>query len=738
MRLLRRKRLAVGIVAGLMLLAATAVRTADPFFLTSVRELTFDTFQRIWPRDYQPAPVRIVDIDEASLAAFGQWPWPRDRLALIVARLGELGAAALAFDVIFAEADRSSPSRAIGSLDLGEGISADVARDLIARLPDNDKLLAVEMARIPAAVGFATVPSANLTRPAKKAGISFGGQNPVEILPRFPGILKSLDILEEAAAGSGGLSLSIQDTAGIVRRIPLLFNDGSALYPSLVIEALRIAQGASGIAIRTTSASGEIDSGDPAVTELRVGDFSIPTTAAGDLWLYFDRDRRDRYVSAMDLFDKSKDAALHDAIDGNIVFIGTSSVGLADIRVTPLGELVPGVSVHAQAVEQIIAGDFISRPDWAFGLEIIVTLLLGIVILAALPWLGAAWTAAFGGLSAGLIFGSAAWLFTRQGLLLDPVFPALTNLLVYATATAMLYLLTERERRFVRTAFSQYLAPELLAKLEAAPQDLQLGGEMREMTILFMDIRGFTPISEQLAPTELVAFLNTLLTPLSDEIQAEAGTIDKYIGDSIMAFWNAPLTVEDHARHACRAALAMTKRVAELNAADAFGFRAAGMPMNAVRIGVGLNTGQACVGNMGSARRFNYSVIGDAVNISSRIESSCKTVGADCVVSQDTMRAAPDFAFLEAGEIPLKGKSVPVKLFALVGAEDVAVSKEFRALAGLHKDLMQALEQADAKAAASALARCRDIAPTHLADFYDRFTDRVASLPQPSRAGSST
>lgn len=417
-------------------------------------------------------------------------------------------------------------------------------------------------------------------------------------------------------------------------------------------------------------------------------------------------------------------AALRQAIEDNIVFIGTSSVDLADSRVTPLGERVPGVSVHAQAAEQIIAGDFLTRPDWAFGLEAIATLVLGLIIIAVLPWLGAAWTATVGGLTAVLVFGTAAWAFTTRSLLLDPVFPALANLLAYAAATAMRYVLTERERRFVRTAFSQYLAPELLTKLEAAPENLRLGGEMREMTILFMDIRGSTPISAQLDPTELVAFLNALLTPLSDGIQAEAGTIDKYIGDSIMTFWNAPLTVEDHARHACRAALAMTKKVAELNAADAFGFHAAKLRIRDIRIGIGLNTGEAWVGNMGSARRFNHSVTGDAVNVCSRIESSCKAVGADCLVAEATRRTAPDFAFLEAGAIPLKGKSAPVRPFALLGAADMAASQEFRALSAAHDSLIQALEAGDGMVAEAALAQCREMAPVRLSDFYEGFGAR--------------
>lgn len=421
--------------------------------------------------------------------------------------------------------------------------------------------------------------------------------------------------------------------------------------------------------------------------------------------------------------------------EGHVVFVGTSSVGLYDIRTTPLGDLVPGVSVHAQAAEQILSGTFLSRPDWADGAEIIATVLIGIIVIALVVYLGAIWAAFIGGVLAVLVYAGALHLFRSDGLLLDPVYPTLANLfVVYAATTAMLYFLTEREKRFVRAAFGQYLAPEMVKRLETAPDALKLGGEMRDMTILFMDVRGFTPISEQLTPTDLVAFLNALLSPLSDEIQNNEGTIDKYIGDSIMAFWNAPMSVEDHARLACRTALAMTAIVDRLNAEDAFRFKARNLPARDVRIGVGLNTGEACVGNMGSDRRFNYSVIGDAVNVAARIESSCKAVGADCVVSQETALAAPDFAFLEAGAIPLKGKSVPIKLFALVGGPDLAATPEFKILSDRHAGLVAAIEARDRNLAERCLASCREAAGDRLADFYDRFADRVSVLPAPAPA----
>lgn len=727
MRITRRKRLFVAAVGCLVLAVVTALRAYDPPFVSEIRLIGLDSYQRFWPRPHDDFPVRIVDIDERSLAVHGQWPWRRDTLADLTRALAELGAAAIAYDVIFAEPDRLSPHRYVPDLKLGSDAALEGFAD---RLPDTDQLFAEAIAEAPVVLGFAILPNADGGRPAAKAGFAHAGSDPAASLPAFPSVLASLPVLEEAATGSGGLSLSSRDTVGIVRRVPMVFTDGQALFPSLVMEALRVAQGAGSYIIRSADASGELGTGAAAVTDIKVGAVPFPTTAQGELWVYFNEDRPDRYVSAADVLDPATRAGLAAQIEGQIVFVGTSSVGLFDIRATPLGDLVPGVSVHAQAAEQILAGTFLSRPDWADGAEIIVTVLLGIAVIALTLAFGAIWAAAIGGGIALVLYAGAIHLFRTQGLLLDPVYPTAVNLFaVYAAATALLYVLTEREKRFVRAAFGQYLAPEMVKRLETAPDALRLGGEMRDMTIMFMDVRGFTPISEQLTPTDLVAFLNALLSPLSEEIQARSGTIDKYIGDSIMAFWNAPMDVGDHAAKACGAALEMVRIVDRLNAADAFHFRQRGLPTQSVRIGVGLNTGEACVGNMGSDRRFNYSVIGDAVNIAARIESSCKAVGADCVVSEDTARAAPGFAFLEAGAIPLKGKSVPIRLFALVGDPDYATSAEFQALAEAHAALVAAIDDGDRETALARLAACRERAPERLHDIYDRFAERIEAMP---------
>jgi adenylate cyclase len=702
----RRRGMMIAGLAGLVVAAAIGVRLLDLPFASAVRELTFDSFQRLAPPSRLDQPVRVVDIDEASLATYGQWPWPRNRLAALMDRLTDLGAASVAFDIVFAEADRASPAR-LGDLigDLGGDLAADKKQkvaEAVAQLPDTDQLFADALARGPSVIGFAITGAAGTARPATHLGVAYAGQDPVTILPKFPGAAKPLAVLEKAAQGIGGISLSSRDSTGIVRRVPLVFSDGEKIYPSLVTEALRIGFGASSLKIRSTGASGEAATGRAALTSLQIGRQVVPTTSEGELWMRFAPDRRDLYLSVRDLLDPAQTDRVKPLVEGHVVFVGTSAAGLQDLRGTALGDVVPGVSIHAQAAAQILQGDFLARPDWADGLEIVASVGAGLLFAGPLLVFGALASLAIGVLATFGTVGFSWWLFTTHGLLVDPLYPLIAGLAAYLTATLALYVTTDRDKRFVRQAFGQYLAPGLLAELERRPDAMKLGGETRDATILFMDVRGFTSLSERLKPDQIVHFLNTLLTPLSDAIQMEAGTIDKYIGDSIMAFWNAPLPVADHPAAACRAALAMRAALARLEADAAFAdLHAVGV--NEVRIGIGLNTGDACLGNMGSARRFNYSAIGDAVNIAARIESASKAAGVDILVSEATAAAAPDFAYLPVGEMELKGKSRPLRLMALLGDGGLKAASDFPRLIDLHDRIMAALDAGETEAARALL-----------------------------------
>ena len=729
LRRLSRRKNARAIGAALVtLMALTLLRAYDPWIVRELKERTFDAYQRLLPRPYTELPVRIVDIDEASIAEFGQWPWPRTKLAALTRRLGELGAGVVAYDIIFPEPDRTTPSQLSADLRDSDVPDRDLTVALLASLPDHDRLFAEAMGKTSVVLGFAASNLENNTRPPIKTGLAFVGAKPTEVLLPFRGAISNLPVLNNAAAGVGGINLSSRDRSGIVRRVPMLFSDGASIYPGLAVEALRVAQNQKSIVVRGTGSNGDADTGDAALLGMRVGDFKIPLTANGEAWVYFNHDRPERYISVKDVLDPAKDSEVRPRIDGAIVLVGTSAAGLLDARTTPLGELVPGVAITAQLIEQILTQDFIDRPDWANGLEIVLTFLLGILVTGLVLLFGSRFSLYVGGIFVVAAIAGSWFGFSHFQLLIDPVYPSIAAFATFIAVERVLHRASDQEKRFVRQAFGQYLAPELLARLENSPEAMQLGGESREITVMFMDVRGFTPISEALSATELVEFINTLLAPLSDAIQDELGTIDKYIGDSIMAFWNAPVDVADHPARACRAALKMRAAVNKLNETDAFGFAARGFADPLVRIGVGINTGFACVGNMGSQKRFNYSAMGDVVNIAARIESTTKTFGTDLLVSDDLVQVVKGIALLEAGEILLKGKSRPTKLYAIAGDEKLVDSVEFNELSRLHRWLLASIASRDVKESKAALAACHALAGNEMHGLYDYFAGEVTAL----------
>ena len=702
------------------------LRAYDPPQLKLVRELLFDEYQRLSPRPYEPMPVRIVDIDEASLKAIGQWPWPRSELARLVERLSDLGAASVSFDAVFPEPDRLSPVAFARRPDIRSVIGEGVSSNIMRRLPDTDAQFAASIASRRVVLGFGTVPLPNEQRPPAKNGFAYTGENPALSLQRFVGTTRNLPAFEDAAAGIGAINVSPQDNQGIIRQVPLFWSDGQRTYSALAVEALRVAQGVDTILIRSTHTR------PAAAIGARIGDFEVPTTRTGEMRVRFSRDVPERYVSAVRVLDAGAAADLKPLVEGHIVLVGTSAVGLLDTRTTPLADSVPGVSVHAQVIEQILGGVHLVRPDWTDPLEVLWTIALGATVVVLGTFGGPLVTVMAGGALA-LASMAGSWIaFDRYGLLIDPLYPALCALILHIAMTTFRFLVTDRDKRFVRRAFGRYVSPSVLARLEKDPSALRLGGEERELTVMFMDVRSFTSLSETMTPTELVEFVNRLLSRLSDEIVAEAGTIDKYIGDSIMAFWNAPVLVPDHALRACRAALRMRTRLEGLNQADAFGLKRID-PEAAVRIGIGLNTGPACVGNVGSENRFNYSALGDSVNVSSRIEGLCKDVGADILAADSVARAAPGLAWLEAGSVALRGRQGDTRIHLLVGAEDVAGGAAFGELRQAHEALLRSWSSGDPAQWPAHLARCVALAQEHfpfLLSFYKSPAPRLAPKPK--------
>ena len=712
------------ILTAAFLVLAAALRIADPGPVASLRQSVFDTYLAVSPRAIDPTlPVRIVDIDDASLTRVGQWPWPRTKLATIIDNLTQAGVSTISIDLILAEPDRLSPGEFAK-------LFADVPElvpliSQAATLPSNDEQLAAAIAAAPVVLGFAAENASGGMPGPVRARFAFAGDDPEDFVPSFAGGVGSLPALSRRAPGLGAVNwIPVRDQ--IVRRAPLLLSIGGTLYPSLPLETLRLALGETTVFVRSSGGSGVWSFGErTGIDTVRVGHIVLPTDASGELWLRFTQHDRKRYISAHRILDGSFGP---EEVAGRHVLIGTSAVGLLDLRATPLGPAVPGVEIHAQALEQMLSGDHLIRPAYATGAE----LLFLVVVGAAIAWLvyhfGAAMAAILGSVAIGAIFVASWFAFTQAGFLFDPVYPSLAVVLLYLATSLDNYVQTERDRNRVRHAFSHYVAAPLVEELARNPDKLKLGGEMREVTVLFADVRGFTKISEGMSAEALVRFVNELFTPLSEAILAQRGTIDKFMGDAVMAFWNAPLLDAEHARNAARAALGMISRLQIQNEDWAAEARRRGNTHKPVRIGVGLNTGECCVGNVGSPERFDYSILGDVVNVASRLEEATKTYKVPIIVGERTMKAVQGFAFLEIDAVLFRGKDRTERIFALLGDEAVAVSENFRNLERAHHQLLIARSTKDTAGAQKALEACRALGWDNLAPLYNTYARRLAPV----------
>ncbi len=713
------------LLASLVLAVALLLRVADPPVLGDLRALVFDQYQRVAPRDYQPVPVKIVDIDDESLAKLGQWPWPRSVMADLLAKLREQGVAAVALDIVYAEPDRTAPALVAPSWGLQPGDPLLAAVE--ARVKDPDRVLAEEIARGRVVIGVSMSDTSTNYPLTRKAGLSkIGGKgiDPADYLVDYPGVIASLPILQEAAAGIGNIN-TVYDRDGIVRRVPLLVDGGGTIYPSLAAEALRVALGEKNFVIKSSGAQGTWLVGWRAgIVGFAIGKASnlpIKTDPEAQVWLRDTGHLQERYVPAWKVLAGEAD------LGGSIVFIGTSAPGLKDLRSTPNASAVAGVEVHAQIVEQILTNDFLERPLWATELELVALLLLGGAMVWLLPRLGPTGCAILGGASIVAATGFGWWAFLDRGWLFDPAYPSAGALAVFTAGVLLSFRRSDQERKQVREIFSHYIAPAMVKRLVANPALLRLGGEVRDLTIMFCDIRDFTTISERMEASALTALLNDFLTPMTEAVLENGGTIDKYIGDSIMAFWNAPLDEPEHAALACRATLEMRRRLALLNAQLAETAAKANQEHQPIMIGIGLNSGPALVGNLGSRTVRNYSVIGDNVNLASRIEGVSKGFGVDILIGEQTRAAAPDFAAIPVGDIYVKGKTKPASLYALIGGPEVARAPQAAELLAAFAQAAQGFKSGNYVEAGAAIETARGLsAGLGLEPLLDHMTRSLA------------
>jgi adenylate cyclase len=678
-----------------LLIGLAALRIADPAPVEEIRVRTFDTFQRIDPRVKKARPVTIVDIDEASLAKLGQFPWPRTRIADLIANLTKLGAVVIAFDIVFSEPDRLNPDVAADTFrDLDEA-----TREKLRALPSNDQILADAMRRSRVVLGESGLPQvqSEFDKSLPLTGLAMLGEEPQQFMLDWPGLLRNVPVIEAAAAGRGLFTIR-PERDGIVRRVPMMMQAQGATMPSLSFEMLRVATGTDTIFIKADQAG---------IMSIGVKGFQVPTDRNGQLWVHFALGDPSIFVPAVDVLEGRVPP---EKIKGKLVLIGTSAVGLNDNKTTPVSPVMPGVEIHAQVIESALTRAVLSQPNYGIAVEFCAAMLFGILVIAFAPQFGPITLVAVGALFATLLIGTSWYFYTQQRLLIDFTYPLLSTTSIYLTLIFSSFVREQAQRRQIRSAFSQYLSPALVEQLAQSPEKLVLGGEEREMTIMFSDVRGFTSISESYKhdPQGLTTLMNRFLTPLTNTILERMGYIDKYMGDAIMAFWNAPHDDREHELNACTAALEMLERIAALNQQRELEAQQGGHAYIPINVGVGLNTGVCVVGNMGSDLKFNYSVLGDSVNLASRLEGQSKEYGFPIIVGSRTALAVKDkFAILELDFIMVKGKKEPEVIYAIAGREDTAHSARFQRLRNLTIEMLACYRNRDWEGALAAIERGR-------------------------------
>lgn len=703
----------------------------------------FDQFNRIYPREGTDQLI-IVDIDEKSLAQYGQWPWPRNIMAGMVDRLTAQGAKVIAFDGLFAEEDRASPDY------------------FYKTLPDDMKASFKSLADLDYDRDFAEA--------IKRSGIFItaftygrmdrGGAQPIDkkrLLMRsnisqiflkdashFDAAAINLPLLSEAAAGNGSF-MARPDRDGVLRKAGLIFTDGKTLYPSLNLEALRIGvlgrKGTIRVAETPDNERGDIDTNYRIV----IGDHVIPVESTGLLHVYYryfcnEEDFRHKsrnctgvdYISASRIMDDAHWQRNKRDIEGKIVLIGASAEGLKDLRSTPLQPFRPGVEVHANVIEQVLQGKYLLRPSITQAVEAAFILALGLFFILLAPFIGVGISLLLCLAMVATAVFAAFWMYTDYGILVDPVYPSLAVVSIFIVSTILSYARVEARRKQTRNAFGMYVARDVLRDLERNPEKLKLGGERRDLTVMFTDIRKFTTICEGLAPEELIQLMNDFLTEMTDIVMRYEGTVDKYIGDAMMAFWNAPRDVPHHQRQACLAALQMQAALAPINEKIKLRMQKSGKEPVLLQAGIGLNTGACAVGNMGSRQRFAYSALGDAVNLASRLEGQTKLYGVNILIGEHTYEAASDLAALELDILRVVGKNQPVRVYGLFGDKKLAASQAFMNWRSAHEQFLNLYRARDFDGALDGLKECKTYSGEQGAALYDLYKTRIKSLKKES------
>lgn len=601
----------------------------------------------------------IIDLDNRSLKEVGQWPWSRDTVSNLLINLTNAGVGLIGMDIVFAEEDRTNPKKIIEKYNI----------HTTKEIPDNDKYFASIISQTPTILGyqFQLSPDDFSEQRAPEIPAIFIERNRTEenkdLVINAYGTILNLPIVQQSSYSSGFFN-NVPDESGIIRSVPLIIKYENQIYPSLALEIIRVISDIKKVFINYD---------ENGVMNLQVGDFIIPTDRYGRSIVNFRGGTKSfKYISAVDILHNNfnpKD------IEGKIAIIGTSAAGLLDLRATPFESVYPGVEVHANIIDNILTGDFISKPSWVDGLNILHIFLLSLVVIMFVAYfqLSIAITAItiLAILDIYLIFIS---LFT-YGLILNILFPILTIIISSISAITLNYFLEQRQTKAIKSKFASKVSKEVMESLIANPDDTSFAAMEKEVTVFFSDVRGFTNISEAMPNAKiLIEFMNEYMDPMTDIIINQHGTVDKFIGDAIMAYWNAPGNVPDHAERAVIATMEQLHMLDELNEKFAKDERFTnvvkmskekGIPI--VDIGIGLNSGVVIAGEMGSSQRSDYTVIGDPINLGARLESLCKFYNSKCNISNFTKERINNdnyiFRFLDL--VTVKGKKEPIEIWQI-------------------------------------------------------------------------
>ncbi len=594
----------------------------------------------------------IIDIDEQSLARLGHWPWRRDKIATIIDKLTALDVGVIGFDMVFAEEDYSSPKKVAKAL----GIQ-------IEHAVDYDEIFAKSIATSPSILGYVLNMEENFTNTLPNVNAMFIEKHRPqdETIPEAKGVTANIPILQENAYSSGSFNM-FPDSDGVVRSVPMVFRLDGMIYPSLTLEMMRVALGENRVIINYD---------DYGVESLTLGDLEIPTDKYGRLFVNFSGAKKSYpYISALDIYE---DKVPKEAIEGKIALLGTSASGLLDLRAMPYDQSIPGVEIHANVLDNILNQHFLQEPSNAVGINILLilvsTLLIGGFLSFSSPLLQL--LLSFGFLA--LFHAFVYYLMFDKGIVLNMIYPTLSMLstIVLLFFTNFFYQLSQKEK--ILGKFAKKVSPAVAeALIKSGNVDFQ--ADEKEITVFFSDVRNFTTISEGFENAHaLITYLNRYMSPMSDIIIKHEGTIDKYIGDAIMAYWNAPLDVKNHADHAVSAALEQLEALKVLNKE----LEKEHLPH--IEIGIGIHTGEAVVGEMGSHDRSDYTIIGDNINLGSRVEGLCKPYGVAIMITEETKdRLTQAYKVREVDTVTVKGKEEAVRLYTVLGFGTFCADEQVR------------------------------------------------------------